>query len=972
MAVVNKFNVNKQQVTLDADIIENMSANDVSYDASTQYDENTVGDKLSELSQQMIYDVTANNDGITFDSLSTLLSSENLSTLIPIAVRCGGMSIRFIQSSYNKYVQYRLMSPSWSTVVANWQGVDDEPTAGSDNLVKSGGVFQIYKKFGEYSGVYSNGSVIFTNTEVSSGNIISVKLILTTVAGSIKVFGTEGNILKSFNIEGQSAGYEKVFEDYVLPNNYAYIKHIPGYSPTVFVNIVVKTMSNAYLSDNVNTLLSEVNTNSTNINNHSDKINTLSTKIESVKDTIFLNKTEVLSLLNKFSTTSNGTLNNFYNNVRVSSVQKASIGSVITTNVDIYRTNLYNENFTVIGQILDIPANVENGHTISSSDVSVKGEIVYYVAFIIKVKNYVDDTKIEIDGVPINIYTLQKHVLEKLASLRTDIVNVNNILENIDIKDVVKNIKIGEIPLENTNNVVVLPEASQHSAGLMSSEDKAKLDGMSGDITIEGSGVYKNANAYGFLPTNDADTNSINLQNCLNGGGTIHIDLPGTYELNHTMFLDDNTELIFGAGVVISKVVYNGIFPRVVFTNRNSLQRSWNKNISIRNLFLQTNGLGVGNSESAQNTYGIRSQIAFFYIKNLVIDGYYSTDNSTSAFNIQICTFENIRLENIYITSAKDGIHLGRGKNFIIRNYKARTKDDVLALNADDYPGSNPESGWIENGQIDNLTILPDDTLVPVSGSDENIIYEPISCAGRILMIGGSWKEWESGMEFQSNGDCVLSDGKLYVTTGGTSDVTSIISTVRPTHSEFTTKTYSDGLQWRLRQNVEPLTTCSVKNITFNNINVLGRFASAKIFLESQEYRRSYYPGSTMANAQDITFSNVNIAATTQKYFIQFFHGVENLKIINSNLKYLLDCLWFIDSKTGSYPEESVVSILLIGNYYDFVGSKNLYKVDGNNFLGRIKICSSMIKDGNSCNKYDPYNRFTVLEEDIFKEFSTV
>ena len=49
MTVVNKFNVNKQQVTLDADIIENMSANDVSYNSSLQYDENTVGDKLSEL-----------------------------------------------------------------------------------------------------------------------------------------------------------------------------------------------------------------------------------------------------------------------------------------------------------------------------------------------------------------------------------------------------------------------------------------------------------------------------------------------------------------------------------------------------------------------------------------------------------------------------------------------------------------------------------------------------------------------------------------------------------------------------------------------------------------------------------------------------------------------------------------------------------------------------------------------------------
>ena len=88
-----------------------------------------------------IYDVTSNNNDATFSSLSELLSAENLSTLIPTAIRCGGMSIRFIQSSDNKYVQYRLMSNTWSTSVVDWRGVDDEPTFGSDNLVKSGGVF---------------------------------------------------------------------------------------------------------------------------------------------------------------------------------------------------------------------------------------------------------------------------------------------------------------------------------------------------------------------------------------------------------------------------------------------------------------------------------------------------------------------------------------------------------------------------------------------------------------------------------------------------------------------------------------------------------------------------------------------------------------------------------------------------------------------------------------------------------------
>lgn len=99
--------------------------------------------KLTELEKEVIYDVTANNSGATFASLPELLLSENLSTLIPSEVRCGGMSIRFVQSSDNKYVQARCMAQSFTTDVNQWQGVDDEPVAGSDNLVKSGGVYKL-------------------------------------------------------------------------------------------------------------------------------------------------------------------------------------------------------------------------------------------------------------------------------------------------------------------------------------------------------------------------------------------------------------------------------------------------------------------------------------------------------------------------------------------------------------------------------------------------------------------------------------------------------------------------------------------------------------------------------------------------------------------------------------------------------------------------------------------------------------
>ena len=43
-----------------------------------------------------IYDVSYHNNNAVFESLSALLGSDNLSTLIPSEIRCGGMTIRFI------------------------------------------------------------------------------------------------------------------------------------------------------------------------------------------------------------------------------------------------------------------------------------------------------------------------------------------------------------------------------------------------------------------------------------------------------------------------------------------------------------------------------------------------------------------------------------------------------------------------------------------------------------------------------------------------------------------------------------------------------------------------------------------------------------------------------------------------------------------------------------------------------------
>ena len=66
------------------------------------------------------------------------------------------MILQLDQSFYvptydNKYVQFRLMSDTFNTTPTNWQGVDNEPTAGSNNLVKSDGVIKtLTNNFGDY------------------------------------------------------------------------------------------------------------------------------------------------------------------------------------------------------------------------------------------------------------------------------------------------------------------------------------------------------------------------------------------------------------------------------------------------------------------------------------------------------------------------------------------------------------------------------------------------------------------------------------------------------------------------------------------------------------------------------------------------------------------------------------------------------------------------------------------------------
>lgn len=129
-----------------------------------------------------VYDVSANNSGATFASLSALLSAQNLDTLIPVAKRKGGMSVKYVCTSDNKYVQYRLMSDTFNTTVSNWQGVDEEPIDDSRNLVQSGGAVNAITPLESQL----KKQVSITNTVLAGGYINNSGGITTNASFSIK------------------------------------------------------------------------------------------------------------------------------------------------------------------------------------------------------------------------------------------------------------------------------------------------------------------------------------------------------------------------------------------------------------------------------------------------------------------------------------------------------------------------------------------------------------------------------------------------------------------------------------------------------------------------------------------------------------------------------------------------------------------------------------------------------------------
>lgn len=175
----------------------------------------------------VVFDISAynltNGQPTPYADLAAALGTNGAN--VPEPLRKGGMSVKYVCTSDNNYLQYRYLpddaaTNSKFTNVANWQGVDDKPTAGSNNLVESGGVKKALDEIvGDFVvNVAAEEGVkiekIIYPYALRSGASLRIKITASSssvvpTAGTISLRGSDDAVLKT-------GKYWSVGDDYTL------------------------------------------------------------------------------------------------------------------------------------------------------------------------------------------------------------------------------------------------------------------------------------------------------------------------------------------------------------------------------------------------------------------------------------------------------------------------------------------------------------------------------------------------------------------------------------------------------------------------------------------------------------------------------------------------------------------------------------------------------------------------------------
>lgn len=328
------------------------------------------------------------------------------------------------------------------------------------------------------------------------------------------------------------------------------------------------------------------------------------------------------------------------------------------------------------------------------------------------------------------------------------------------------------------------------------------------------------AGGFGFSPSATPSENVAALQKALDGGHkVVSITTPGVYDLDATVYLDSHTRLACGEGVTLSKAAPYSF----MLINRGVLTREWNQQIAIDGLHIACNDHSRL-PPPGDPAYGMRGQVSMFRVKGIEVTNFRCLDVKAAQFCLHFCTFEDLLVDGFEIRGRKDGVHLGPGKGFVIRNGVCQTGDDALALNAQDYPSANPAQGDITDGLVENIV---DEPLNPPTRHPGNV--------SRLLT--GAWVDWHEGIRLQ-NGDTVRHGQHVYRILA-TFDTTQHESNTPPTHTSGAWRS-PEGLTF-VHNTSDGIARASIRNVTFRNIRSLARNGFSAAW-EDGKYHRAVHP----------------------------------------------------------------------------------------------------------------------------------
>lgn len=247
---------------------------------------------------------------------------------------------------------------------------------------------------------------------------------------------------------------------------------------------------------------------------------------------------------------------------------------------------------------------------------------------------------------------------------------------------------------------------------------------------------YFNVKSYGALGDGSTDDTAA-IQAALDAGAGRFVYVPassGAYRISDrliiksgtTLELDTNATIKSLATAQVCMIRNENMMTDAPYTDTGITLRggSWDYNFRGGNV-------AYSPTDKTDPLIGARGTFCFIGVQNLTVENVRVYDSN--GFGIQILG-SHWRAENIFFDDChKDGMHISKSDNFVIRNVRGTLGDDIVALNAVDWVTSTPKAGPITNGVIENITSIGNpgfSTVKFLSGGENGASIKHVSVRG--------------------------------------------------------------------------------------------------------------------------------------------------------------------------------------------------------------------------------------------------